>query len=270
VGVLGEKVRSTRASAAVLLARSGAETLVTREVLQKLDDETVVILALSPPLRARLLQAGRISPEPSPTQGRDEIRRRQVVLFACSASLQALQRSIPKWPRTCADLMDDICLALTIRLSRNEEDRAALAGTLEELGLREGGDRALSEAGIWLRLAQHKDLTSGTHRVPAATLSRPLQLALRGAIPDGVRSNVVERILWKRGSHPGLSGLEVHREFVSDLLLAHAAATPSQRDPYVPKGMLAAGNDFVHILTRVFQFLTTREPWGLREYRLSL
>jgi len=267
----GSKTRQaeTRKAAALLLARSGSAPPLTPSVLAGLDDETAVILALSPALRVQLLEAGRIGSEPSPTQSRDEIRRRQVVLFACSAPLKTLHRAVLTWPRTCGDLMDEICLALAFRLSQSEPDRKALVGTLDKLGRVDGGG-ALTEAGIWLRLAQHQDLRANEPRVRLAELAGPLQLALRGALSDAVRAHAVERILWKRGSHPGLSGLERHRAFVFDLLLAHAAAAGSQPDPYVPKGMLAAGNDFLLVVNRLFRFICTREPWALREYRLSL
>jgi hypothetical protein len=192
-----------------------------------------------------------------------------VVLFACSAPLPTLGRAVLTWPRTCGDLMDEICLALAFRLSQRERDLKALVGTLDKLG-RVDGDGALTEAGIWLRLAQHQDLRANEARVRVAGPPTPLQLALRGAMSDAVRARAVERILWERGSHPGLSGLELHRAFVFDLLLAHAEAAGRQPDPYVPKGMLATGNDFLLVVNRLFKFIRSREPWALREYRLKL
>ena len=268
LAALASAASKTRKAAALLLARGGAGHKLTEEVIQGLDDETAVILALSPAMRPQLRTAGRLPPEPSPTQSRDEIRRRQVVLFACSAPLPALHRAIAKWPKTCSDLMDEICLALAFRISKNARDRKALAGTLDKLGRADGGSGAFTEAGLWLRLAQHLALPANVSRT--AGLSRPLRLAFRGALSDTVRANVVERILWKRGSHPGLSGLELHRAFVFDLLLAHAEAAGGQPEPYVPKGMLATGNDFLQVVNRLFKFVSTREPWALREYRLSL
>lgn len=259
---------NVRKAAALLLARSDAGQRLTQRVMEGLDDETTMVLGLSPSLRRQLLTAGRIPPEPSPTQSRDEIRRRQVVLFACSAPVPMLHKAVERWPKTCADLMDEICLALAFRLSKKEGERAALVGTLNKLGLVDERRGVLSEAGIWLRLAQHLDV-SATTRSPGARLSRPLQLALRGAMPDAVRAKAVENILWKRGSHPGLSALELQRDFVFDLLLAHAAAG-GQRQPYVPKGVLATGNDFLVVMSRLFQFIRTREPWALQELRLEL
>lgn len=255
-----------RKAAALLLARSAPGQPLPQEIIAGLDDETAVILGLAPALRAQLLDAGRISAEPSPTQSRDEIRRRQVVLFACSAPVRTLNKAVMSWPKTSADLMDEVCLALAFRLSTSELDRKALAGALGHLGRVDG---TLSEAGIWLRLAQHLDVPAKEIRSRAGSLPKPLQLALRGAMPDAVLARAVESLLWRRGSHPGLSALELQREFVFDLLLAHAAAG-GQRQPYVPKGVLATGNDFLVVMNRLFQFIRTREPWALREHRLSL
>ena len=71
---------AARREAAWLLAQdvSAADPSkqLTKEVLQDLDAGTVLVLALSPRLRAELLAAGRISPQPSPTQS-TEIRRRR-------------------------------------------------------------------------------------------------------------------------------------------------------------------------------------------------
>ena len=250
-----------------LLAQDASGLNLAKEVFLDLDAETMLVLALSPRLRAQLLTAGRISPQPSPTQS-PEIRRRSVVLFASSAPLPELQKAVQRWHRTCRDLMDEICLALAFRLSKSEADRAELAGTLDKLGLA-GNDGALTEAGIWLRLAQHENLAADP-RVRLAELPRPLQLAVRGALSDEVRAGAIERILWDRRSHPGLSGLELHRGFVFDLLLAHAASSRTDPDPYVPRGMLDPGNDFFLIAIRLFKFITNREPWALREYRLAL
>lgn len=262
----GSKIRP---AAALFLARAGPGQRLTEELIQGLDDETSVVLALSRPLRSQLLEAGRIPAEPSPTQARDEIRRRQVVLFACSSPLPALRRAISKWPKTCPDLMDEICLALALRLATNERDRKMLAGELDRLGRDDGGRGALTEAGMWLRLAQHLDLPAES-RTRVSQASRLLQLALRDAFDDAAFARAVERILWERGSHPGLSGLEQHRAFASDLLLAHAAPTASQTEPYVPKGIVATGNDFPLIISRLFKFIRSREPWALREHHLQL
>ncbi|MHC4851503.1 MAG: hypothetical protein ACYTGO_14595 [Planctomycetota bacterium] len=263
---LADPRNEARKTAALLLAQNPSGLKLPADTLRGIDDETTLVLALSPALRAQLLAAGRVPRQPSPTRS-VEIRRRQVVLFASSAPLPKLQDAVLQWPRTCRDLMDEICLGLALRLSKSKADRQALQGTLDKLGRAGDGD-ALTEAGIWLRLAQHQELAASDLRL--AELSRPLQLAMRGAFTDATRGQAIEEILWERGSHPGLSGLELHRAFLFDLLLAHAAGSAVRRETYVPKGMLDPGDNFFLVARRLFEFIRKREPWALREHRLSL
>ena len=91
-------------------------------------------------------------------------------------------------------------------------------------------------------------------------------------------AEILEEALWRSGSgeygaHPGLVGLELHRQFLGELLIdgspsAGTMFVSSGRRPHVAK-KLNRNDEFFTVAFELFKFNRQEEPWALREYRLE-
>jgi hypothetical protein len=75
------------------------------------------------------------------------------------------------------------------------------------------------------------------------------------------------------GSNPGLSGLELHRQFLGELLIdgcrsAGKNFVDSGRKPYMAGGPGRTDGVF-QVAYELFKFIRREEPWSLREHRLQ-
>jgi hypothetical protein len=278
VGVLrGEDdLPLVRREAAWYLAHSSAASSVLDRIpFRSLPLDLRLLLSHSKAFRSVIL-----SLRSSPQATADKVlQRRWFALYSRSAPLRSLRKALVRWKdlSICrpVDVKNSIGLALARRLMLMTAKDAEAAGLDIDWLFKTG-------AGPWLRVARGEKVEAPPRAAIDTPLDRAFRLVVASKLSRQLGAEALEYASWRDGpdgretaggSNPGLSGLELHRQFLGELLIdgcrsAGKNFVDSGRKPYMAGGPGRTDGVF-QVAYELFKFIRREEPWSVREHRLQ-
>ncbi len=226
--------------------------------------ELRLLLAHSKRFRSHILRKSAV---PRSTQP-ESLQRRFVTLHVRWGALAKVQQALTEWKKlhvfASAEHRRALGLAVAWRLLTMTPAEAA-AARLDTDWFTDPLVRS------WLMASRGETVDKSNLGTPVDDLNRAVRLFVDNQLPRDRAAAILERELWRNGTHPGLAGLELHRQLLGELLIDGLAGTrfvESPRKPYIADG-LERGEPVFQVAHELFKFIRGEEPWSMHEHRLQ-